>query len=179
MSGLGFGWFAGLAGSGGRLEVSIAGMDFGREALRSGDLLKQRCKLFYFGGLEAGAHELVVGAGEVADLGEGICAAGGEAKRVEAAVLGVGSAGDELARFERVDDGDEAAGVHAEGFGELLLTDARGLAKQAKDANVGGRELEGLEEPGELLGGARADLGEQESDSIFGRLLHDDYSCIK
>ena len=142
----------------GRLQVFIAGVDFGSEALGGGDFLEQRCKLFYFCALEAGGHEFVVGAGDIADLGEGVGAAGGEAERVEAAVLGVGCAGDELARFEGVEDGDEAAGVHAEGFGELLLADAGRLAKQAKDAGVGGRELEGLEEPGELLGGAGSDL---------------------
>jgi len=153
-------------------------VDFGREALRGGDLLEQRCKLFNFGALEAGAHELVVSACEVADLCECVGAASGEAERVKTAVLGIGSAGDEFARFEGVNDGDETAGVHAEGFGELLLADAGRLAEQAEDAGVGGRELEGLEEPGELLCGAGSDLGEQESDSIFGRLLHDDYSCI-
>lgn len=121
MSGLGFARFVSLAGSRGWPEVFIAGMDFGCEALRGGDLSEERRKLFCFGGLEAGAHEVVVGACEVADLGEGFCAARGEVQRVEAAVLGVGRAGDEFAGFEGVEDGDEAAGVHAEGFGELLL----------------------------------------------------------
>lgn len=116
-------------------------MDFGREALRGGDLLEERCKLFCFGGLEAGGHEFVVGAGEVADLGEGVGPAGGEAEGVEAAILGVGSAGEELAGLESVEDGDETAGVHAEGFGELLLADAGRLAEQAKDAGVGGGEF--------------------------------------
>src|ERR1700761_2960440 len=92
--------FARLAGSCGWLEVSIAGMDFGCEALGGGDLLEQRCKLFNFGALEAGAHELVVSACEVADLGERVGAASGETERVQAAVLGVGCAGDEFARFE-------------------------------------------------------------------------------
>ncbi len=77
----------------------------------------------------------------------------GEVKRVEAAVLGILGAGEELAGFEDVDDGDEAAGVHAEGLGELLLADSGCLAEKAKDAGVGGGELEGRKEPGELLGG--------------------------
>src|ERR1700742_396388 len=97
MSGLGFGWFAGLASSGGRLEVSVAGVDFGCEALGGGDLLEQRCKLFYLGDLEAGTHELVMSACEVADLSKGFGAARCEVKGIEAAVLGVGSAGDEFA----------------------------------------------------------------------------------
>ena len=158
----------------GGLQIFISGMDFGCEALSGGDFLEQRCKLFYFGALEAGAHEFVVGAGEIADLGERVGAASGEAKGVEAAVFGVGCAGDELARFEGVEDGDEAAGVHAEGFGELLLADAGRLAKQSKDAGVGGRELEGLEKAGELLGGVGSDLSEEEGDAIFrGLLLHE------
>jgi hypothetical protein len=53
------------------------------------------------------------------------------------------------------------------------------LAEQAEDTGVGGGELEGLEETGELLCGAGAYLGEQEGDSNFGGLLHEDYSCIK
>src|ERR1700743_1950545 len=99
MSGLGFGQFAEFARSGRRLEIFIAGMDLGGEALRGGNLPEECCKLFCFGALEAGGHELVVGACEVADLCEGIGAAWGEAEGVETAILGVGSAGEEFGGF--------------------------------------------------------------------------------
>ena len=141
MSGLGFARFG--SGSGWWFEVFVAGMHFGGEAMSRGDFLEESGELIDFGGFEAGAHELVVSVGDVADFGQNFRAAGREVKRVEAAVLSILSARYELSGFEGVDDGDETAGVHAKGFGEELLTDAGGLAKQAKDAGVGRGKLEG------------------------------------
>jgi hypothetical protein len=60
-----------------------------------------------------GAHEVVVSARDVADFGEGLVPALSEVKRVETAVFWVLRACNELAGFESVDDGDEAAGVQA------------------------------------------------------------------
>lgn len=99
-------------------------MDSGRKALLICDSLQQIDESRSLLPRERGAKGVIMLKRDGRDLREGFAAFAGELKRVGAAVVCTGLAGDQAKRFHFIDDSDQPAGVHAELGGELALADS-------------------------------------------------------
>ena len=86
----------------------------------------------------------------------------GEVDGVEPAVVGVAAALDQPALLQAVDQGDEARRRSAEMPGECLLAASRLERDRAEESGLRGSQVELGDPRRELLGGIRAELGQEE-----------------
>ena len=108
------------------------------------------------------AERSLVLSGDLANEGQCLFSFLGEVQGIDAPVALGGLASKKAFALEFVDEGYEAAGVHAKALGELLLAEPGGLGDETKDSGVGGRELVRGQPLREALRGVRTYLSQQE-----------------
>jgi len=139
----------------------IARMNAASQAMVVGESNQESAEHFALFNVEASEQRLLMLARHPTDFLESFFTLLREVEGIEAAVAGIGSALDETAFFEVIENRHEATGVDAELGGKLLLAEAGRHTEETQNAGVRRGKVQNLQSFRELRRGIGSELGKE------------------
>ena len=137
-------------------------MNTRRQSLTLSDPFEQLTELGPFGGTESRRHGPLVRAPDIGQAAHQSLPLGRQMQCVQPAVLGVATALDQTPALQVVDEGNDTTGQQTELVAERLLAAALLAGNRAQDAGLRRQQVECRDALGELLGGVRSELRQEE-----------------